>query len=144
MNTVNIRPKVAVWDTYAHKKDGSAMHFDIIVPADYKDEDSIYDFGRHFVKAKGQPDATINAARCQFCHVEETTKQVEEAIAKQRYYILEMDDIPKELPSNPSKRDLVFHLKAHYKQYRFSNFSGIPKEEIQQLIVNELNKSLTS
>jgi hypothetical protein len=30
--------KVAVWDTYVTKKDGSIMHFDIIADEEIKDE----------------------------------------------------------------------------------------------------------
>ena len=128
---------VAVWDTYAHKTDGSVMHFDIIVPVDLKDEDKIYEFGRHYLKAKGYPEATINAERCQFCHIEETSEEITKTISKQGFYILEMDDIPAKLPLNANKRDMVFHLKAHFEQYRFMNFSGVPIEEIQQLLYKE-------
>nr|WKN35969.1 DUF2024 family protein [Tunicatimonas sp. TK19036] len=137
MKTSSAQQKVGVWDTYAHKKDGSVLHFDILAPNDFNDQDKIYEFGKQYVNAKGQPEATINAARCQFCHVEETTAEITEVIAKQGYYILEMDDIPRELPPNPTKKDLVFHLKAHFEQYRFKNFSGVPLEEIQHLLHKE-------
>lgn len=37
--------KIAVWDTYVTKKDGTVMHFDIITPDTIKDEQIIYSFG---------------------------------------------------------------------------------------------------
>ena len=41
-----IKMKVAVWDTYVTKKDGSIMHFDIIAPVEIKDTTIIYGYGR--------------------------------------------------------------------------------------------------
>lgn len=37
-----IKMRVAVWDTYITKVDGSTMHFDIIEPAAIKDETIIH------------------------------------------------------------------------------------------------------
>lgn len=33
--------KVAVWDTYVTKKDGTIMHFDIMVPEQIRDRKSV-------------------------------------------------------------------------------------------------------
>jgi hypothetical protein len=57
--------KVAVWDTYATKKDGSVMQFDIIVPEEIKVEESIHSFGKEYLKSKEQ-EAT---ARCKIMQV---------------------------------------------------------------------------
>ncbi|MEP0365966.1 MAG: hypothetical protein ABJN36_10795 [Cyclobacteriaceae bacterium] len=62
------------------------------------------------------------------------TAEVNKAITKQGHYILEMDEIPKELAPNPTKRELVFHLKVHYKEHRLKNFSFSSVEETQKLL----------
>ncbi|MEO0337906.1 MAG: DUF2024 family protein, partial [Bacteroidota bacterium] len=46
--------KVAVWDTYVKRVDGRIMHFDIIVPADLKAEETIYNFGKAYLEQKGE------------------------------------------------------------------------------------------
>lgn len=140
MNKSSAYREVAVWDTYVQRKDGSVMHFDIIVPAQVKDQKKIFEYGRQYAKTKGVPDAPINTARCQFCHLETTTADIDKAISYQGYAILEMEDIPKELPSNPNKRQLAFHLKAHFENFRFTNFSGVSTDEIQRLILIEEEK----
>jgi hypothetical protein len=42
--------KVAVWDTYVTKKDGSVMHFDILAPESIKDTAVIYNYGKDYLK----------------------------------------------------------------------------------------------
>ena len=42
--------KVAVWDTYVDKRDGSVMHFDIIAPVETDDKEQIYNYGREYLK----------------------------------------------------------------------------------------------
>ena len=46
--------QVAVWDTYVTKKDGMIMHFDIIAPEEVKDAETIYNYGREYLKSKGE------------------------------------------------------------------------------------------
>lgn len=126
--------KVAVWDTYVMKSNGHIMHFDIIVPENFRDQNEIYKYGEDFVKAKGQEQAAIDATRCQFCHIEEVSADISEAIANNGFYIQEMEDIPDHLPENASKRELVLFIKGHYKDYRFKNFAGVTIEELKQII----------
>lgn len=135
--TRRLNNKVGVWEAYAHKKDGSVIHFDIVVPADFNDEDKIFEFGQHYLKTVDQPDASLNATRCQFCHIEETSTEISEAIERRGFYILEMDDIPGELHSNPSKRDMILYLKANFEPHRFRDFTGIPFEEVKELLQKE-------
>lgn len=42
--------KIAVWDAYVTKKDGTIMHFDILVPEEIKDSNVIYSFGESIWK----------------------------------------------------------------------------------------------
>ena len=84
--------KVAVWDTYVTKKDGSVMHFDIIAPSSVKDTAVIYEYGRAYLKTKGQEGQPLTSKECRFCHVETVRPNWEEAINKQGYFIIEMEN----------------------------------------------------
>lgn len=84
--------KVAVWDTYVTKKDGTIMHFDIIVPEEIKDTSIIYAYGREYLKSKGQEGQPLTSKECRFCHVRSLQPQWEADIKKQGYFILEMEN----------------------------------------------------
>lgn len=126
--------QTAVWDTYVKKKDGNVMHFDIIVPDGIKDQQIIYGYGKIYLAQKGETESGLDTEECRFCHIEEPTLEMKEAIDSQGYFILEMDEIPAQLPLNPGKRDLILYLKAHNKNYRFADFKGKSLEEIQGLL----------
>ncbi len=84
--------EVAVWDTYVTKKDGSVMHFDIIAPSSVKDTAVIYEYGRAYLKTKGQEGQPLTSKECRFCHVRSLQPQWEADIKKQGYSILEMEN----------------------------------------------------
>jgi len=84
--------EVAIWDTYVNKKDGSIMHFDIIVPADIKDSTVIYDFGRQYLKTKDQEGQALSAKECQFCHTETLKPHWEASIREKGYFIFEIEN----------------------------------------------------
>ncbi len=84
--------KVAVWDTYVTKRDGTVMHFDIIVPESIKDEATVYAFGRQYLDSVNESGRPLAAKECRFCHLERATPEIEEAIKEKGYYILEMQN----------------------------------------------------
>lgn len=84
--------QVAVWDTYVTKKDGTIMHFDIIVPADIKDAAVIYNYGKEYLKAKNQESQPLTSKECRFCHVEKVKPQWEALISEKGYFIYEMQN----------------------------------------------------
>lgn len=84
--------KVAVWDTYVTKKDGSVMHFDIIAPEEIKDAETIYGYGRHYLKTKGQEGQPLTATECKFCHIESVKPEQEAAVKSEGYFIFEMEN----------------------------------------------------
>ena len=84
--------KVAVWDTYVTKKDGSIMHFDILAPVEIKDTAIIYNFGRDYLKTKDQEGQVLSSKQCKFCHVESLRPQWEADIKNQGYFIIEMEN----------------------------------------------------
>ena len=84
--------KVTVWDTYVTKKDGSTMHFDIVAPEEIKDEIVIHNYGREFLKIKGQDDQPLTSNECNRCHIEELQPKWESDIKEKGYYIIEMEN----------------------------------------------------
>jgi Domain of unknown function (DUF2024) len=82
--------QVAVWDTYVTKKDGTVMHFDILVPAKLKDEEMIYNYGKDFLTTKNQQGQPLASKECRFCHIEEATEEIVSSINEKGYYIIEM------------------------------------------------------
>jgi hypothetical protein len=84
--------QVSVWDTYVKKKDGSIMHFDILVPASLKDETIVYTFGKNYLQSKNQEGQPLTAKECSFCHLEKATAEMEAAINKNGYFIVEMEN----------------------------------------------------
>jgi hypothetical protein len=84
--------KVAVWDTYVTKKDGSIMHFDIIAPEEVKDTAVIYNYGKQYLKSKGQEGQPLSSKECRFCHVRDVQPQWAAEIKEKGYFILEMEN----------------------------------------------------
>ena len=84
--------QVAVWDTYVTRKDGKVMHFDIIVPDDLKDENKIYNFGKEYLKTKGQEGQPLTSKESKYCHTEKIREQWEADIREKGYYIYEMEN----------------------------------------------------
>ncbi len=84
--------KVAVWDTYVTKKDGTIMHFDIIVPEEQKDQSIIYGFGKQYLKKKNLPDLPLTSKECTFCHLQEVRPDWRQNIIDKGYHIYEMEN----------------------------------------------------
>ncbi len=83
--------EVEVWDTYVTKKNGTPMHFDIVVPTSVKDTTIIYEYGKQYLKTKNQEGQTLASKQCRFCHIEKATEDMLEKIRQQGFYIIEME-----------------------------------------------------
>lgn len=83
--------KVAVWDTYVTRKDGKEMHFDILAPDSISDLETIYSYGKDYLKTKQQQESVLSSKECNFCHIEQATPAMVEAITTKGYYIIEME-----------------------------------------------------
>jgi hypothetical protein len=86
----NKKMKVAIWDTYVEKKDGSIMHFDIVAPIHIREEKNIHTFGKDYLQLKNQENQPLTSKECTFCHIEEATDEMKESIEQRGYYIIEM------------------------------------------------------
>lgn len=84
--------KVAVWDTYVTKKDGRVMHFDIVAPVEVTDTNTIYNYGKEYLKSKGQEGQPLTSKQCRFCHVRQVFPEWLANIRKQGYYIIELEN----------------------------------------------------
>ncbi|MBK8442164.1 MAG: DUF2024 family protein [Sphingobacteriales bacterium] len=84
--------KVAVWDTYVTKKDGTVMHFDIIAPQEINDTALIYGYGKEYLKTKRQDGQALSSKECRFCHIQNIKPQWETEIKQKGYFIIEMEN----------------------------------------------------
>ena len=91
-NKTTSKMKIVVWDTYVTKKDGTIMHFDILAPDEIKDTVVICDYGKAYLKTKGQEGQPLTSKECRFCHVETLRPDWEADIKKQGYFIIEMEN----------------------------------------------------
>jgi len=82
--------KINVWDTYVTKKDGNIMHFDILAPVEITDTTTIYNYGKEYLKTKGQEGQPLTSEQCRLCHVETLRLEWEAEIADKGYFIIEM------------------------------------------------------
>lgn len=88
--------KIAVWDTYVLREDKKIMHFDILVPADFKEQETIFNYGRTYLKTKPFKTKKLTADECVFCHIEDVKEEVKEKIYgdidKKGYSIIEFEN----------------------------------------------------
>jgi hypothetical protein len=84
--------KVSVYDTYVTNKAGKTMHFDILVPDVEKNIEQIYQYGKSYLKTKGQEGQELASKECTFCHIEEATAQVKDEITEKGFSIIEMEN----------------------------------------------------
>lgn len=84
--------QVSVWDTYVTKKDGTIMHFDIIVPTETNDPWVIFGYGKEYLKGKEQDGQALTSEECQFCHIETVKSQWKDEIVQKGYFIYEMEN----------------------------------------------------
>jgi hypothetical protein len=84
--------KVAVWDTYVKRSNGSIMHFDILVPSNLTSESKILNFGNDYLKSKSFKTGKLSAKECTFCHIENVVHSIVEEIQNKGFYIIEMEN----------------------------------------------------
>ncbi|SEL50397.1 protein of unknown function [Aquimarina amphilecti] len=84
--------KVSVWDTYVNRSDGKIMHFDILVPSNFNNEDKIFDFGKNYLKTKEFITKELTAKECNFCHIDVAPDIVVQEITEKGYSIIEIEN----------------------------------------------------
>ena len=84
--------KISVWDTYVKRAAGDTMHFDILVPSELKDEQTIFNFGLNYLDTKPFQTNQLTAKECAFCHIDQATEEMIAAIGEKGYAIIEMEN----------------------------------------------------
>jgi Domain of unknown function (DUF2024) len=84
--------QISVYDTYVQRPDGLRMHFDILVPSDLSDQETVLKFGQTYLTAKGLPPSILKSEKCNFCHVEPGHAAVEQEITANGFAIIEMEN----------------------------------------------------
>lgn len=129
---------------YLYKKDnGNVLHFDVVVPESKSQMKIVFNYAKEYQKSKGISGVEIETNNCQFCHIETITDTMKSDIKLQGYHIIEMDEIPSTLPTNPSRREMILFLRAHFDEYRFADFRDKNDIEIKK-IIHELNSQKKS
>ena len=82
--------KAAVYDTYVYKKEGSLMHFDIVVPENTAEE-KVLSFGKEWLQSKGEEIVELSTKECRFCHIEKATPGMISDFDSKGFYIIEME-----------------------------------------------------
>jgi hypothetical protein len=83
--------QISVYDTYVQRPDGTRMHFDILVPSNVTDRETVLQYGRTYLGAKGLSCADLKPEKCNFCHRETAAPEVQQAIAESGFAIIEME-----------------------------------------------------
>ncbi|MFY7669476.1 DUF2024 family protein [Tenacibaculum sp. MEBiC06402] len=84
--------EVAVWDTYVKREDGNIMHFDILVPDNVTNEQTVFNFGKAYLKTKPFQTGQLSAKECKLCHIEQATADIISSIEKNGFSIIEMEN----------------------------------------------------
>lgn len=82
--------RVAVWDTYVKKENGTVMNFDILVPESQQDETIVYKYGKEYLQSKSIVWNELTSKECAFCHVEQATEDMIRHIDAKGYHIVEL------------------------------------------------------
>ena len=84
--------KVAVWDTYVKKEDGNIMHFDILVPDNIINEQTIFNFGKNYLKTKSFKTGQLTSNECRLCHIEQASEEIVSSVENRGYFIIELEN----------------------------------------------------
>jgi len=84
--------EISVWDTFVKRADNKIMHFDILVPSDFKNQKEIIKYGTQYLNTKNFETSEISTKKCSFCHIEKATDKTISAIKKYGFDIVELEN----------------------------------------------------
>ena len=85
--------KIHVFDTYATRKNGRIMHFDVVLAE--RDDAKALASARQWLASLGETDAEVSQERCCYCHSEEQAPpQIEQEISDRGYAIYRLEGCP--------------------------------------------------
>lgn len=87
---------VAIWDTYILREDKKIMHFDILVPEEITDTETVLNYGKTYLKEKPFVKGKISTDECTFCHIEtintQEKKRIYNDISTHGFAIIELEN----------------------------------------------------
>ena len=84
--------KTDVYDSYA--RDGErVLHFDVLVEHGTTKEQA-FAYGQKWLFEIGESLETLNQSHCNFCHSENANEEVQKAIDKDGFFILQIEGCP--------------------------------------------------
>lgn len=85
--------QIHVFDTYATRKNGRIMHFDVVLAE--RDDLKALASARQWLASLGEADADVSQERCCYCHSEELAPpDVEREISARGYAIYRLEGCP--------------------------------------------------
>lgn len=84
---------IDVYDTYAQSENGQLIHFDVFVKQGTSKE-LASEYAQNFLKTIGSTDQSLTLTRCNYCHVEQASPKVQQAINDNNHYILQLEGCP--------------------------------------------------
>ena len=84
--------KIDVYDSYA-RSNGRVLHFDVFVKSGSSAATAL-EYGRRRLESIGEQSSGLEQAHCNFCHSELANTEVQQSIANQGYFILQMEGCP--------------------------------------------------
>jgi len=85
--------EIHVYDTYARKKNGEVIHFDVFLPE--RDNDKAFECAKEYLEQIGEDSNSFDQKNCRFCHSQEASEEVAEEINNNGHYIYKMEGCPK-------------------------------------------------
>lgn len=77
---------IHVYDTHVHTQSGEYLHFDVLV--NDQNVPHVERYANAYLSSLGIEKGAVKQGRCQFCHSEIATPEVQAQIIKQGYCIL--------------------------------------------------------
>lgn len=84
--------KVDVFDTHVMTNTGMRMHFDVLLPQGSEQDPE--QTAMRWLEGIGVAGAQLSTSLCRFCHVEEVTPEIERAIERDGYFVLQLEGCP--------------------------------------------------
>ncbi len=88
-----MKMQIDVYDSYAQSKNGHVIHFDVFVESGTAKEKA-FEYGRFWLTEIDENAKELDQSRCNYCHSENANPDVQDAIKKNGYYILQMEGCP--------------------------------------------------
>ena len=78
--------QVKVYDTHVRTRDGRYLHFDVLVPGE--DGANAPAYAVEWLGSRGIQTQDVQQSRCEFCHSEPASPEVEQSFRQQGYAII--------------------------------------------------------